>query len=120
MAGINIGKTENNEILLSNSEHSKRLNDMETDLRKIFNGLDKPNTKFNAEDTFDELIRYINSYDRILYSTISNIIYKHYDNKEETADSAGTLLSNLDALVKYTEDSSKIADKKKALPGKLT
>lgn len=120
MAEINIGKTENDQIPIPSSGHSERLNDMESALRKFFNGLDNPNMSFNSEDAFDELLRYISIYDRVLYSTISNIIYKHYDSNEKTADPAGTLLSNLDALVRYTEDSSKIADKKKALTGRLT
>lgn len=120
MAEINIGKTENDQSSLSGSERSERLNDMESALRKFFNRLDNPNMSFNAEDAFDELMRYISIYDRVLYSTISNIIYNHYDSNEKTTDPAGTLLSNLDALVRYTEDSSKIANKKRALTGSLT
>lgn len=120
MAGINIEKTENDHSSLSSSERSERLDDMEFTLRKFFNRLDNSNESFNADAAFDELLRYISSYGRVLYSTISNIIYNHYDSNEKTTDPAGTLLSNLDALVRYTEDSSKIADKKKALTGSLT
>ena len=58
-------------------EHSDKLQEMEHDLRKFFERLDKPNERFNPSDAFDELLRYVNNYDRVLYSTISNIIYAH-------------------------------------------
>lgn len=97
------------------SDHSDRLQEMEASLRKFFERLDKPNEKFNASDAFDELLRYINNYDRILYSAISNIIYAHYSRDDATRDPAGTLLSNLDALIRYSEDEGNIAAKKTAL-----
>lgn len=55
-------------------------------------------------------------YERILYSTISNMIYQRYSDSG-IADVSGTLLSNLDALVQFSETASNIAEKKKALKG---
>ncbi len=111
---INLEKTE---IASSTPivNHSDRLQEMEADLRKFFGRLDKPNEKFNAADAFDELLKYINNYDRILYSTVSNIIYAHYSCDNATSDPAGTLLSNLDALIRYSENENNIAAKKAAL-----
>lgn len=96
-------------------ENSDKLQEMQTALRKFFERLDKPNEKFNPADAFDELLRYINNYDRILYSSISNIIYAHYSRNDVMTDPAGTLLSNLDALILYSENETNIAAKKKAL-----
>lgn len=71
---INLEKTSNTPTTAPAIEHSDKLREMEASLRRFFERLDKPNEKFNAADAFDELLRYINNYDRILYSAISNII----------------------------------------------
>ena len=113
-AKINVEKTES----ISPSpitEPSDKLQEMETAFRNFFDRLNMPNEKFNASDAFDELLRYVNNYDRILYSTISNIIYAHYSQSDSTADPAGTLQSNLDALIRYSENPNNIAVKKSAL-----
>lgn len=112
---INLEKAEAATTSVPIADHSDRLQEMEASLRKFFERLDKPNEKFNASDAFDELLRYINNYDRILYSAISNIIYAHYSCDDATADPAGTLLSNLDALIRYSENENNIAAKKSAL-----
>ena len=96
-------------------DHSDKLQEMEAAFRKFFDQLDKPNEKFNPSDAFDELVRYVNNYDRILYSTISNTIYAHYNCNDSTSDPAGTLQSNLDALLRYSENAENIAAKKSAL-----
>lgn len=112
---INLEKTECATSTSSITVHSGRLQEMETAFHKFFDRLDKSNEEFISSDAFDELLRYINNYDRILYSTISNIIYAHYDNDNSTADPAGTLQSNLESLVKYVENEANIAAKKSAL-----
>lgn len=67
---INLEKAEAATTSVPIADHSDRLQEMEASLRKFFERLDKPNEKFNASDAFDELLRYINNYDRILYSAI--------------------------------------------------
>lgn len=112
---INLEKAESTPASVQTIDHSDRLQEMEAALRKFFERLDKPNEQFNPADAFDELLRYINNYDRILYSAISNIIYAHYSCDDAKGDPAGTLLSNLDALIRYSENESNIAAKKSAL-----
>lgn len=116
---IDIGKTQPPQQTSVHSDQSDRIQDMESAISRFFYKLAKPNDQFNAENAFDELLSYITNYDRILYSTISNIIYAQYDNSG-SFDPAGTLLSNLGALVKYSEDSTNIANKKMSLTGSQT
>lgn len=115
ITNINLEKSESTSASALITDHSDRLQEMEAARRKFFERLDKPNAKFNPSDAFDELLRYINNYDRILYSAISNIIYAHYSCDDATADPAGTLLSNLDALIRYSENENNIVAKKSAL-----
>ena len=56
---INLEKAECTTASVPITDHSDRLQEMEADLRKFFERLDKPNEKFNASDAFDELLRYI-------------------------------------------------------------
>ncbi|MCQ2322538.1 MAG: hypothetical protein MJZ47_02835 [Bacteroidales bacterium] len=98
---------------------SDHIQEMENAISSFFAKLEKPNEQFDPEGTFDALLNYITIYERILYSTISNIIYKRYADSGK-ADVSGTLLSNLDALVRYSETSENIAAKKKALTGGQT
>lgn len=62
------------------------------------------NEKFNAKRAFDVLYNYILTYDRILYSTVSNIIYE-CNEEGKNKNLFGTILSNVEELVAYTEDS---------------
>lgn len=117
---INIKKAEHTPSSPETTEHSDRLEEMENALRKFFERLSKPNESFKPSVSFDELLRYINNYDRILYSTISNIIYANYRHSDGTTDPAGTLLSNLDALIRYSENEQNIVAKKSALSGNQT
>lgn len=112
---INLEKADSAHSDYTIENHSGRLQEMESALRKFFEQLDKPNEKFNASEAFDELLRYINNYDRVLYSTISNIIYAHYSCDDATIDPAGTLLSNLDALICFSENDRNILAKKTSL-----
>lgn len=119
-ATINIEKTESAPSTPQIINHSDRMQEMESSLKNFFERLDKPSERFAPTDAFDELLRYINNYDRVLYSTISNIIYAHYSCSDGTEDPAGTLLSNLDCLIRYVEDENNIAAKKAALTGNQT
>ena len=119
-ATIKIEKAESDTSTPQINYHSGRMQEMEASLKKFFEQLDRPNESFISRNAFDELVRYINNYDRVLYSTISNIIYAHYSCSDGTEDPAGTLLSNLDCLIQYVEDENNIVAKKVALTGKQT
>lgn len=112
---IKVTKVNDNVVCDSNdSELSNRIQDMEDAIKKFFDRLEKPNDEFQASSAFDELLRYITNYDRVLYSTISNLIYGKYESSG-SFDVSGTLLSNLDKLVKYSENSDNIIAKKQTL-----
>ena len=66
------------------------------------------NTKFSEVDTFNMLKLYISTYNRILYAPISNEIYTCFDkhNYDEAVRAIGTVTSNMEKLVAYTESSS--------------
>lgn len=86
------------------------LQDMQNAMKNFFNILMTDNEKFNEERAFDALYAYILSYDRILYSTVSNIIYE-CNRDVSNKDMFGTILSNVEKMVLYVEKSSNIADK---------
>lgn len=78
------------------------LQDMQNEMKNIFNILSVDNEKFNVQRAFDALYRYIVGYDRILYSTVSSIIYEcNRDGKNK--ELFGTILTNVEKLVEYTE-----------------
>ena len=87
---------------------------MQAAINEFFNHLVVKHDGFDKGKAFDELQCYIMQYERILYSPISNIIYSAYENSQEE-ELLGTLMSNLDALVSYTQDPKVIAERKMAL-----
>lgn len=115
-AKINVGKESPNRGQSAQHEQSDKLQDMESDLRRFLDRLGKPTSEFQAESAFDDILGYIKRYDRVLYSTISNIIYVRYNSKEYTEDPIGTMQSNLDELVRYSQNDTNIAAKKAAQP----
>lgn len=62
---------------------------------------------FDEKQAFDTLKEYISHYGRILYAPISNEIYNCYDEKnyEEAIRTIGSVISNVEKLVAYTESS---------------
>lgn len=73
---------------------------MERELVDIISQLKIPSDEFNREEcvkVLDKLFNYLTDYDRILYSTISNIIFDIQKSKD--ADQIfGNLLSNLESI----------------------
>lgn len=62
--------------------------------------------QFDKEITYNDLRNYIELYERILYSTISHLVYDVLETSEtdrKAGDPFATLLSNLDALRIYTD-----------------
>ena len=84
------------------------LQDMQNAMKNFFNILMIDNEKFSEVRAFDVLYRYIISYDRILYSTVSNIIYE-CNRDVSNKDKFGTILSNVEKMVLYVENPSNIA-----------
>lgn len=80
--------------------------EMDREMKNIFGRLCVENDIFDAENTYEALKEYINKYDRIIYSTVSQVIYSitnvnnennHFTNQNKFS----TLLSNMDKLLTY-------------------
>ena len=65
-ATIDIEKAEATQSTPKNNNHSDRMQEMEASLKRFFERLDRSSEKFVPADAFDELLRYINNYDRVL------------------------------------------------------
>lgn len=105
------GKPESDTHSKSNKE--EKTQKMQTAITDFFSYLLVAHDKFENEKAFDKLQQYIEKYDRILYSPISNIIYSAYDNSSnEKEEVLGSLMSNLDALVSYSQNQTVVYKKK--------
>ena len=80
-----------------------QLEDMQNDIKYLFNVLMVDTEKFNPERAFNILRKYICSYKRILYSTISNIMFDCNRNMQGKQQ-IGTILSNLETLLLFVND----------------
>lgn len=87
-----------------------RLQDMQMALIRLFDYLQVRHDRFDAGKAFTELHGYISTYDRIMYSQISNIIFRLSD--DDQPEVLGTIMSNLEELVTYSSDSNVIEDRK--------
>ena len=106
MPSININKTDygfkqpNNKQIIT-EEMSERI-------LEICEVLLTDSSKFGkkeVEETFDKIFQYIREYHRILYSQISNMVYA-FNNEhttEEGFNGLGTMVSNIEKIVAYTE-----------------
>ena len=89
--------------LKDEKSRESHLQDMQNEMKNFFNILMIDNEKFNAQRAFNVLKGYILVYNRILYSTVSSVIYEcNKDGKNK--ELFGTILSNVEKLVEYTED----------------
>lgn len=111
MITINPSKGDENEKTLIQEDKTQK---MQNAINEFFQHLMITHDQFDEEKAFDELQDYIKLYNRILYSPISNIIYSSYESGQND-DLIGTLLSNLDELLSYANDSNVIAIKKTVL-----
>ena len=88
--------------------------DMQREMKNFFELLMVDNQVFDAEKAFKELMKYIKTYERILYSTVSHIVYDLTDEDAEgrpssNPDRFGTLLSNIEKLVEYADKDTNIS-----------
>lgn len=88
---------------------------MATEITTFCNLLFMNSNDFNVEETFAALLEYIKKYDRILYSEISLKIYNSYDdNTLEVAENmVGSVLSNIEKLIGYTNSKQYKEEKEK-------
>lgn len=88
------------------------LNKQEKSIQTIFQDLERKD--FDSKQTFIKLIEYIKGNNRILYSTISNIIYAIYENAQnDRSNSSETILAHLGDLLTYSNNiDKKTFDKK--------
>lgn len=121
MASIDIKKTPSGSYTSHSDDlsDSSKIQEMEEKIQLFLLKLEETNEKFDPEKAFDAIHEYITNYDRMFYSTISNFIYSRCEEKGEF-DIAGTLLSNLEALVRYSQDPRKLKIKQENLCGNQT
>lgn len=79
-------------------DHNVLPKEMELEFGSFVSLLMMPNNVFNADKALEILDSYLSKYHRILYSSISNVIYQAYES-EKNEDITDTLLANIDALV---------------------
>lgn len=90
------------------------LQERQREMQVFFSFLQVDNQNFSPEQAFTSLNHYILTYRRILYSTVSNIVYDITDNDDSgmqgsNPDRFGTLLSNIEKLVEYTDSDANMA-----------
>lgn len=95
-------------------EHSSKRQEMDKAITQFFEKLSSPSDNFDPEEAFTTLRNYLTNHERILYSTISTLIYARYENNTKF-DPSGTLLSNLEALVDYSEKPDNLENQKNTL-----
>lgn len=96
---INLNKTtsaDENAIILHN-----KTQEMERSIREFFLILDVANNEFDVNAAFNYLFTYRLTHDRILYSTISNIIYA-YEDAKDSVNKADRILVNVDKLLNFS------------------
>ena len=72
--------------------------------------------KFAVEDSFGSLLNYVKSYDRLLYSTVSNFVYDLLDgsdrnNRIQEQERFDVFLHNFEALVAYANKEQAVIKK---------
>lgn len=99
---ININKTAGNIQVEINEKDTTQ--EMVERVNKYCYSLFDDSNEFNRVSVFDDILDYIENYDRILYAPISNTIYACYDEHDvkEAEKMIGTMNSNIEAVVAYT------------------
>lgn len=97
------------------SQKTSSLIDMQREMNIFFELLKVNNRNFDAENAFKSLMKYIRTYKRFLYSTVSHSVYDlaNEDNSGKHAsnhDRFGTLLSNIEKLVEYVDNDTNISN----------
>ena len=92
------------------------MDEMSAKIAEICNLLFEDSSKFDEKIAFDKIFQYIKSYNRILYSQISNIVYACFNENtpEDASNKSGTMISNIEKTVAYTSTQSYIERKRRA------
>ncbi|WP_294708741.1 hypothetical protein [uncultured Fusobacterium sp.] len=105
---INIVKVENedskpNEKFYEQDKNIANIYTMQKNINIICNKLLEDD--FELEETSELFIDYIKKYNRILYSSFSNLIYAYFEknNSEVANQKIGTMLANVENLIEYFE-----------------
>lgn len=98
----NINMKQSNENTSRRKIEGKR-NELEFAFSGFFRCLEINNQEFDAQVAYRQLKDYIKRYDRVPYATISNKIYKVYDDSKDEKD-RGNILSNLVKLQDWCND----------------
>lgn len=89
------------------NEEANIFSNMQADIKGFCDKLIEK--EFNVEQTSEHLICYIKTYNRILYSVFSNIIYAYYEENDANKASqiVGMMSTNIEKLIKYLEEENK-------------
>ena len=100
------------DILPENS----RLQEMQEGMTKVFRVLQTDSKDFNPETAFVALLKYVKTHRRILYSTISIIVYElvDRDNTDSGTVKFGNFFTNIEKLEAYVCDDKNISKHKTA------
>lgn len=107
MININRGKTNEGEV--NRDDVNALLDNMSNAVDEICNVLSKTSKNFNEVHAFEIILDYIVDYKRLLYSNISNYIFKCQSEEQFT-----TFQTNIDNVLKYVYSN----DFKKRIPTK--
>lgn len=100
----------------NNGDYKKSISliDMQRDMEEFFACIRVDNQSFKEEEAFKALMKYIENHNRILYSTVSHIVYDiaaddASGKTSSNSDRFGTLLSNIEKVVAYVDDDENIS-----------
>lgn len=99
MPEIQINKIHKNSSYIPQEDATQQMTDF---IEKIFDALSVDNNIFDAEQIFDYILSYIKKYDRVMYAPITAQVY-FCCKKDENDRSIGSLMSNIDLLIKYVQ-----------------
>lgn len=102
MANPTINISKNNKQEFNRVQYDNSIQKKVDAITNVFKLLLVDSESFDEKSTFNQLFNYIRTYDRILYSPLSNIIYV-VNNSEESEVTMGQILTNIEKLVGYIE-----------------
>lgn len=91
----------------ANEPENQILQDQMNQMQEICQKLVQDNNSFDPVDFFTTVSEYCSSYDRVLYSSLSTFYFER-DNRQ------GTISSNLEKALQYTQDENHIKEKENA------
>ena len=111
---IKFDKTTNE--IHSHNDDKTVIDEMSVKITKICTLLFEDSSRFDEKTTFDMIFQYIESYNRILYSQISNIVYACFNEgtPKDASDRLGTMISNIEKTAAYTRTQSYVDEKERA------